>query len=414
MNFANRISKPPAKPISPYTFYKFNLSTEDFKLVDKIEELRENPPLIVIAKCTKDVSFIQNNFRPQRIVKGSQYVMGITTFQQLQYDMRDVSRYLKPSDIKFSKNYRPYTGQDLNGKTLLVWRSGGIGDLLFIKPNLNYLKEKYPTCKILFACGPQYQPMVETWTDCIDELLTLPFNVKKLLLSDYHALFEGVIERTKEAHELCSYNLFSKWLGLDLPNELLIPKQEPNKEELEDCMKILLDNNIEEKKFVVMQLRASSIIRTPRPAILEKIAKFVIDKGYKVLVTDNPVKAHEVEMFVKKVGSENIINFAKFSQTIGTTIALASLAKMVISPDTSLVHIAESVGTKSFGIYGPFPGKIRLSTYKNSDWIDCERSCGPCFKHGQNLCTNGSNGYPLCFDNIKYDETFEKIERQLA
>ena len=95
MNFANS-SRPKGKPISNYTFHQFNLSQEDFKLVDRIEELRVNPPLIVIAKCIKDVSFIQNNFRPQRISKGANYVMGITTFQQLQYDMRDVSRYLKP------------------------------------------------------------------------------------------------------------------------------------------------------------------------------------------------------------------------------------------------------------------------------------------------------------------------------
>jgi len=61
----------------------------------------------------------------------------------------------------------------------LVFRTGGIGDLLFIQPNLIYLKEKYPTCTINFACGPQYQSMVETW-DCVDNVVDLPFSLVDL------------------------------------------------------------------------------------------------------------------------------------------------------------------------------------------------------------------------------------------
>ena len=37
-----------------------------------------------------------------------------------------------------------------------------------------------------------------------------------------------------------------------------------------------------------------------------------------------------------------------------------------------------------FGIYGPFIGEIRLSTYSKAEWINCEtpNKCGPCYIHG--------------------------------
>jgi len=416
MNFANmgNQQQKKTKEISTYSLHQLGLSLENFTFVENIEDLKKKPPLIVIAEAQRDVVFIQNYFKPQTLKKKIKYVMGISAFKQLQYDPAKNVRILKPSNIKFPNVYKPYSGQDLTNKTLLVWRSGGIGDLLFIQPNLIYLKNKYPSCRILFACGPQYQPMVETWTNCIDQILDLPFSLKYLLESDYHALFEGVIERTREAEKICSYNLFSNWLGLNLEDSLLRPEQKPDEEEIEKCRNILKSHNVEEGKFVVAQMRASSIIRTPREEIFTKLFKFITDKGYKVLITDTPRKSAEIQKYIDKTDRENLINFSRFSDSIAKTIALTSLAKMVISPDTSLVHIAESLGVKSFGIYGAFPGRVRLTTYKNCEWIDCEKSCGPCFVHGQNLCKHSSHGYPSCFDNIKYDEAFEKLERQLS
>ena len=183
--------------------------------VDELEELRNDPPNIVIAEAVRSIQFSQNNFTPQQLIKKSRYVMSIGVFKQLWIDPRTETKILKPAPIKFKKIFRPYIGQELHAKSILVTRTGGIGDLLFIKPNLDFLKKKYPTCTIYFACGPQYHAMVETW-DCIDKLLTLPFPVKYLTRSNYHVIFEGVIERCKEAHTKNAYQLFTRWMGLNI------------------------------------------------------------------------------------------------------------------------------------------------------------------------------------------------------
>ena len=185
------------KPLSSTVLRGLGIKREDIKEVANLEELREYPPNIVVAKAAKSLWFVQNHFKKQELKKKNIYVMGLGVFQQLQADPKFGSKFLKPATLKFKNIYCPYLGQDLTGKTLLVFRTGGIGDLLFIQPNLRYLKEKYPDCTIKFACGPQYQSMVETW-ECVDQVLDLPFALKELRSSDYHALFEGVIERVCE------------------------------------------------------------------------------------------------------------------------------------------------------------------------------------------------------------------------
>jgi len=407
-----------AKPVPKSAMRAFGIANEGtLNIVDQLVELRKQPPNFVIAESLKNANFSQNNFSEQQLRKKKggvkpKYVMNIGVYKQLWFDPYRNWKVLRPAPMKFKNIYRPYTGQDLTDKTLLVTRTGGIGDLLFIQPNLIYLKEKYPTCKIKFSCGPQYHAMVEAW-DCIDEVLELPFTVQHLTKSHYHAFFEGVIERCKQARHVNAYNLFSKWLGLDLPDELLIPKQKPKQEMVDKC-NIFLDNNHIETPFIIIQLRASSVIRTPRPTVWKALIEAIVDKGHQVIITDGPNAANQIDNFINGLNykcQDSVLNFAHESLTLDYSIALTSLAKLAIATDSSLMHIAASLGTPAFGIYFPFPGEIRLTTYKNVDWISPKNvHCAPCFLHGSQPCTNSIEGHSKCYDTLDIDECVEKIE----
>ena len=192
----------PHRPISSAEFYNLGIKDEVKHVVDLVE-LREDPPNIVISECLKDTEFIQNDSDKQKIFKKNSYVSSTSIYYQLHYTKTGM-RILKPASIKFKNVYKPYKGQDLTNKTIFIWRTGGFGDLLFIKPLMEYIKKTYTNCKIQFACGPQFLPMVKTW-DCIDELVNLPFHVRFLWKADYHVVFEGVIERCKEAETTNCY-----------------------------------------------------------------------------------------------------------------------------------------------------------------------------------------------------------------
>lgn len=405
--------QPVAKQITPLELRMFGLSEDSIKLVDKIEELRSDPPNIVIAECLKTAHFIQNKFKQQVVKKKSKYVMGLGVYEQLKFEPKMNAKILRPAKVKFKNIYNPYIGHDLEDETLIVWRTGGIGDLLFIQPNLNYLKEIYPTCEIILACGPQYQAMVEDWP-AVDMVLDLPFLFQYLIRADYHAVFEGVIERCKEAQTTNAYELFTRWLGLDLPKDRLVPTQDVKLDKLEECKKILEDEwNLEGIDFIIIQLRASSPIRSPRLGLWGDIINRLTKNDHVVIITDAPHYAKEIDFLIDKFIKDKdlVFNFAHHSKSLDYTIALTSLAKMALSTDTAMMHLAAALDIKGFGLYGPFPGEIRLTTYPKSRWINAEYHCAPCFLHGHKPCPGAAaDGTPRCYEQINLDELIERIE----
>ncbi len=408
-----RENKIESKKISD-TEYRISGLSKNIRIVDKIEDLRKSPPNIIIAEAIRNAKYIVNKTSLQEFKKGQKYILSSSIYEQLHYDKISNRKLLKPSTSKFMNIYKPYRGQDLNNKTLLIWRTGGIGDLCFIQPNLKYLKEKYPTSKIIFACGAQYKSMVETWKN-IDELIELPFNLQRLVHSDYHAIFEGVIERCKEAETTNAYELFTKWLGLNVPKEKLYPEQEPSEEDLNIVKSLLKTLNPQDKPFVLFQLRASSPLRSPRLSKWKEIIDKVNEKGYLVIITDSPPMESSVQKFIDTLNFKDlVINFSGLSKKLSYSIALTKLAKFVVSPDSSLIHIAESVKTKGLGIYGAFPGHIRLSTYKYIEWIDGKSICSPCFSHGHKPCLNSRSGAGICYDNIDSNEVLKIIEKNMS
>lgn len=406
----SRLTNQKEVPIFDKKRMGINPESEHFSYT--LEDLRKTIPNIIIAECVTSVNFSQNKFkRSQNLVKKVKYVMGLGVYQQLHYDTNRKKRILKPASTKFINVYKPYIGQDLNNKTLLISRTGGLGDLMFIQPNLIHLKEKYPTCKIVFACGPQYQSMIDGWS-CVDEILDLPFIMQKLFSSDYHAIFEGVIERCQEAKTTNAYRLFTNWLGLNLPDEKLVPVQIPKEDKINECKEILFEWGIMDNPFILMQLRASSPIRTPSPKVWKMIINSITNKGHKVVITDSPGQYKVIDSFINTLDNKELVfNFCEKSKTIDYTIALSSLAKIAISTDSSLMHISASVGTSCLGIYGPFPGEVRLTTYKNCEWVNVESSCAPCFIHSPMPCRNSYGGHGKCYNNINMDIFNKKLEK---
>jgi ADP-heptose:LPS heptosyltransferase len=406
------VPKKSYKPVSFMAMRDMGLPKNNISIVNTLEELKQTPPNIVTAEALRDTRFVQNWFKHQVLYKKTKYVMGLGVYQQLHYDMPRHISILKPTRPLFKSLYTPYEGEPVDDCSLLVFRTGGIGDLLFIQPNLIYLKEKYPTCKIKFACGPQYQSMVETW-ECVDEVLDLPFRLRELEEADYHMMFEGVIERCKESHTTNAYRLFSKWLGLNLPDDKLIPSQKAKPERVEECRKIINEWKLEEKSFIVMQLRASSPVRTPSNVFWKYLIDELTDKGYNILLTDNPRQSENVDKFIAQSKTPTkVFNFCQHSKTLDYTIAAVSLSLGTVATDSSLNHIAASLNLPCFGIYGPFPGEIRLATYPKAEWVDAVKECAPCFLHGSRPCPKaGADGFSPCYNNINIPEVVEKVER---
>ena len=164
-----------------------------------------------------------------------------------------------------------------------------------------------------------------------------------------------------------------------------------------------------------MQLRASSPIRTPRHAWWKEVIDEVNSRGYKVLLTDNPRQKESIDEFIKLLDNPSMtFNFCKHSESIAYTIALTSLSQGTIATDTALNHIAASLEVPSFGMYGPFPGFIRLKTYPKAGYVNAEMQCAPCFIHGHLPCPHADpEGYSPCYSNIDIKKAIDNFETLL-
>jgi len=405
------------------------------KIHDTIDSLRSTIPAMAIATPQRTFSYstsVDINKKPivQTLNQCVDTVMSLFYYDHLQYD-RSRNLCLTPSPTKFYDVYKPYTGQSLNGCKLLVWRSGGIGDLLFIQPHLKYLKKIYPDCRIEFATSDQYIPLIKRWK-FIDAVFSFPITLDRFKTADYHLTFEGVIERCAEAHTTNAYKLFRKWMCIDTPDDCLCPSLNPNDKRIHKTVnKFLKDRAIKTNDFILFQLRASSPIRTPSSGVWKQIIEPLVRQNHKIVITDGPQHYGNIEKFIRHLFPNyrpKIFNFAKQSEDINYSICLASKAKLVIAPDSSLVHIAAGVKTPVFGVYGAFPGNIRMETYPKADWIEAERSfiCryggNKCYLHGHLPCPAAKrhpnhlfidSSISPCYELIDFDLANEKITKLL-
>lgn len=390
----------------------------EIKMMEDMAAIKSLSPFMSICRCTKTFSFAKGGekIHNQHLHKGSVYVMALGMYDTLRWSPQLRKDVLKPYKHNFAQVFNRYEGQNLDGKTILIWRTGGIGDLLFIKPNIEYIKRTWPTAKVWMACAPSYQNMVKHWDD-VDRLVDLPIDYYTTFAkADYHVTFEGAIERNNQAHELNAYDMFSQWMGLDLEGEDLVPHQDPPAELVPKVENILKKwaINPNGKEFILLQMQPSSPIRAIRQEKWIEVIDELTERGHEVVITDSPVKSGMVQGVISKCQRQKQIkNFAEHSETLDWTIALASMSKGTIGPDSSLCHIAGSLGVPTFGIFGPFTGEIRLKHFPKADWINCEMDCTPCFLHGNDLCKVAQEAgldHSPCLTQFEAKDVVDRLE----
>lgn len=310
---------------------------------------------------------------------------------------------LVPAKVKFADVYHPYKGQDLNGKKLFVWRSGGIGDLIFIRPILMAFKEKYDV-EIIFATRTKYHAMVEQWDDCIDQLTSVPFLVNETLeQADYHITFEGIIERCRAAEEIDVHDLFARHSYI-------------NVEKWNRPMKCICKNNVFSmlpKKYAVLQLGASANVRSPFFGNLLPIANHITEH-MDLIISGSPRERRMIDDFTTCCKDPSrIINFSYHTGSIVDAVKLVTNARLVVAPDSSHVHMAGTQGVPCVGLYGPFPWKTRATHYENFIGIEpeesdvCEFGGKGCFKHAHLKCDYRSG----CWANLDHNKAIDAINQ---
>jgi ADP-heptose:LPS heptosyltransferase len=362
--------------------------------------------------CTtiRDFNFIISGQEIKKFEKGKSYIMS----EMLLRDISSAAGNGLFGSIKELGNtiYRRYSGQDLNGKSIAIWRTGGMGDLCFITPYLKKIKELYPTSKIVFGCGIQYSDVMSRHPH-IDEFHNLPIDTDALKKCDYHLMFEGIIEANPDAEKKNAYDLFGEYFHIQLEDHEKVPNLFVDQENLKYFLDFEKKCNvdIENEKIirVGIHLKTSSIIRDVPVNTLSDIISRLIDCSKNIVIyllgsREDSVVGNKIQVPI----AGRIVPFYAATRGFRDGVAAISQMDLVIGGDSSGMHIAAAFEKPMVGLFGAFLGDLRLRYYKNAIAFNSVIKCSPCFQHGNTSCDNsdimGESYCMKCFDVEKVIE----------
>ncbi len=339
----------------------------------------------------------------KEFLKNDGYVMA----EDIESQYRSLYKEKIGMSYPFETVYKPYKGEDLSNKRILIFRTGGIGDIFFLNPVLRYLKKKYPNCFIRVASG--CKESLENLPE-VDELYDMPFNAKLLEDTDFQLMFQGIIEGSSETSKKThAVDMFFSYFNIDsthFPNEDKRPRLFFKKEETEWCEKTIADLKIDKSDYVIgIQMETSAPLRNfPKEKMKMVVDTVIKENNVKIMLIGT--EAHNIIGHYLRGGNEKI--FLATCYNVRESIILATRYDLVISPDTFMVQVAGALEKPLIGIYGPFPSEVRMKYFKNAIGLDPSVVCSPCFKHDFRTCVKG---HPSpCFTQIKAEDLLQAID----
>lgn len=312
------------------------------------------------------------------------------------------------------RKFKPFNPMNLHRKSLLVLRSGGIGDVLFITPILKELKSKAPTLCISMMTEATE---VVTRLPFIDRVI--PYSIPhflNLFTHDYVVFLDQSIEIDPDAKTMNIYDLFSeKYFSFKLSGIKKPVVSFNNKlESLSLQYPALLSTSVK----LGIQLKAASPVRTPSQAFFKDLVL--------ALATDHP----DAEFFLLGSPSQNsyiqsvsdavhqidpavkLHNSGNYKSDYHDLTTLIASMNVIIALDSSVVHIAAGLDVPTIGIFGPFPSRIRSLYYPNTISFDAVFPCAPCFTHGHRPCRMARLQHresSPCFDSLSIPKLAEAV-----
>ena len=349
--------------------------------------------IITLSKCLE--------FEHINLVAGRSYVA--TEKHEEQLATLGAVKHSVPVEAQL----RMYKGENLNGKTLLTWRTGGIGDILMLSPALAELKLKYPFATI--KAGSMFPQPFENHP-AIHRSFQMPFDAEELDRADYHLHYQGLLESGTEAGKTTpAVDLFMQAMGIN-PAEVPPARKRPviklSAKEFEWVAKTKAALKIKDHLVAGIQAEASSPIRKFPKEKMQVIAHTLVSEGFKVIVVGGPDQKPLYDYLKANGNPENIIDGTRFS--IRQSLILASIYDLIIAPDSFLVQVGAAYNIPTIGLYGPFPSKIRMQYHTRSIGLDARVVCSPCCIHDFKPCVKG---FPSpCFTQISEKDILEACD----
>jgi ADP-heptose:LPS heptosyltransferase len=343
-------------------------------------------------------------------------------------------------------------------KKILIFESGGIGDLLRIFPAVSALRANFHNASISILVRPHAKEALELFEekDIIDEVINYEHDrmhksfLKKLLLIQslrkhkYDLIYVPSKGQGMREHILMAFLMraphrvgftkngtgFLNTLRIEFKDDVPILKQ--NLDLLHACNLLTKDKltriKISEKDMVFARKFLGNANHYPTISIhpaawwmadyrmwpldryidLIRRLKSIFDARIIIIGGTGDVK---IGKEIEKGITGAIIN-AIGNTTVSQMAAIIKLSHLFIGNDSGPLHIASLVETPFIGIFGPTSPVQVLTNMSNGVSLHKKLSCSPCYLHQPSFIPScGKPNCPPCIEAVSVDDVIEAIAK---
>lgn len=149
------------------------------------------------------------------------------------------------------------------------------------------------------------------------------------------------------------------------------------------------------------------------PQRYAELAELLIEHyGFRVILTGLPEEAQITHRAKQQMKSYGMVYDLAGQLSFSDYFALITVADLVISADTSSIHMASAVNTPVVGLYGPNTPRLYGPWAENGLSLYAGFSCSPCitnYNAKDNICRH-PDGRGACMSAISVEMVFKAIE----
>ncbi len=246
--------------------------------------------------------------------------------------------------------------------SILLIRSGAIGDLLFLTPCIAPLQARYPNATVTICCFKKHHAIlanIHKTTVCDYPILEVHAKRYDLILG-----LENVIELAGSKH---ATEAFAEALGVTVTD--YTPLYVVTSEEKNWAASSVPKGD---KPRVALQLRASVKNRDYPMAQWNEVISGLVARGWEVLLYGSK---GQVPTLPKNTPPE-VIDCS--SMTFREAAAVLATCDAFCGVDSAFVNLCPALGVPAIGLYGPFPWESRTSHSPKTRALSGVGDCAGC------------------------------------
>lgn len=254
-------------------------------------------------------------------------------------------------------------------KSILLIRSGAIGDLLLLSPCIAALKAKYPNAKILLSCYEKHWPIL----DAIGIHGNRPYPLEVEVLSSYDLIIplENIIELATEKG-VHATDAFAEALGVTVTDYKPVYSV-TNDEKRAALTKyprptFCGGDPIQPKPRVALQLHASSKVRGYPLQNWNFIMQQLLNRGWEIMLLGSQDGIKGAPPAIKDCSG---LSFREAAAVLATCDVFCGV-------DSSFFNLCPALGVPAIGLFGPVDWRTRVKEGRGQYAIGGVGECAPC------------------------------------